>query len=51
MADKKQEALEKLSKLPEKALVRIASLSDNPKALKYFTCPLKFGLINGFLSK
>ncbi|WP_299673261.1 hypothetical protein [uncultured Tenacibaculum sp.] len=47
----RQEALEKLSKLPEKALIRMAELSENKNALKYFTCPIKHGVVKGFLNK
>lgn len=49
MPKNKTEALEKLSQLPESALIRMAQLSDNEKALQYFTNPIMFGLVKGFL--
>ena len=45
----KKEALKKLESLPEKALIRIAELSENKNALSYFTNPIKFGLVKGYL--
>lgn len=45
----KQEALEVLSNLPEKVLIRIALLAQNEKARSYFTCPIKYGAVKGFL--
>ena len=46
----KEEALSKLSELPDKALIRMATLASNKKALAYFTDPLKFGMVKGFLN-
>lgn len=47
----KSEALEKLSQLDDKVLIRMADLSENEKALSYFSCPLKYGAVKGFLNK
>ncbi len=45
----KQEALKVLGSLPEKVLIRMAELSQNEKAKSYFTCPIKYGAVKGFL--
>lgn len=47
----KKEAIEKLSQLDEKVLIRMADLSENEKARSYFSCPLKYGAVKGFLNK
>ncbi|WP_435263848.1 hypothetical protein [Tenacibaculum sp. nBUS_03] len=47
----KEEALEKLSNLDPKVLIRMADLSDNKKAIKYFKCPLKYAVVKGYLNK
>ena len=46
----KEEALQVLENLPEKVLLRLAELSSNEKAQGYFSCPIKFGAVKGFLS-
>ena len=46
----KKQALEVLTNLPEKVLIRIAELSSNPNAQSYFSCPIKYGAVKGFLS-
>ena len=45
----KEEALQVLSDLDEKTLIRVAELSTNKKALGYFSNPIQFGLLKGFL--
>ncbi len=45
----KQQALEVLENLPTKVLIRMAQLSQNEKAKSYFTCPIKYGAVKGFL--
>ncbi len=45
----KQEALAVLANLPDKVLIRMASLAQNEKAKSYFTCPIKYGAVKGFL--
>lgn len=46
----KEEAIQQLNSMPEKALIRIAELSTNEKALKFFTNPIKFGVLKGYLN-
>lgn len=46
----KKEALKVLEELPDKVLIRIATLAKNPNAVSFFTCPLKFGVVKSFLS-
>ncbi|CAL2075255.1 hypothetical protein [Tenacibaculum sp. 190524A02b] len=45
----KAQALKKLAKLDEEVVVRLAELSDNPKALNYFKSSVMFALVKGFL--
>ena len=45
----KQQALEKLATLDEKVLVRLASLSDNKKALGYFSNTILWNALKAFL--
>lgn len=45
----KEEALKNLEKLPEKVLIRLAELAQKPKALSYFSCPLKYGAVKSYL--
>ncbi|CAM1355851.1 hypothetical protein [Tenacibaculum halocynthiae] len=45
----KKEAIKKLETLPDKVLIRLAELAQEPKALAYFSCPLKYGAVKGFL--
>lgn len=45
----KKDALDQLSNLDAKVLKRIAELSSNPKALKYFQNSLLFASVKGFL--
>ncbi len=47
----KKEALNKLSQLDEKVLIRMADLSENDTARSYFSCPLKYGAVKAFLNK
>ncbi len=47
----KKEALDKLAKLDEKILKRLAELSDNPKAMSYFSSPINFAIVKAFLNK
>ena len=45
----KKQALEELSKLPEKEIIRVAELSKHPKARSYFSNPISFAALKGFL--
>jgi len=45
----KEEALQVLSKLPEKSLIRMAELSTNKKAQGYFSNTIQFAVLKGFL--
>ena len=45
----KQQAIEKLAQLDEKVLVRLASLSDNKKALSYFSNSILWHALKAFL--
>ncbi|WP_164997586.1 hypothetical protein [Capnocytophaga sp. oral taxon 878] len=45
----KQEAIDKLAKLDETVLVRLASLSENKKALSYFSNTLLWNTLKAFL--
>ena len=45
----KQQALEKLATLDEIVLVRLASLSDNKKALSYFSNGILWNTLKAFL--
>lgn len=45
----KQQALDKLATLDEKVLVRLASLSENKKALSYFSNTILWNALKGFL--
>ncbi|CAL2104623.1 MULTISPECIES: hypothetical protein [Tenacibaculum] len=50
MADpKKEKALQTLSQLSEPVLTRMASLANNKKAIEYFSNPIMFGMVKGFL--
>ena len=44
-----QQAIEKLAQLDEKVLVRLASLSDNKKALSYFSNSILWNALKAFL--
>ncbi|MGG8495960.1 hypothetical protein ACQY1Q_06065 [Tenacibaculum sp. TC6] len=46
----KDEALTQLNTLEEKVLCRLAELSTNPKALEYFSNPIKFATVKAFLN-
>lgn len=46
----KKEALQVLDKLPDDALKRLAELSTNKKALGYFSNPIQFAVLKGFLN-
>lgn len=48
-AKTKDEAIEKLSKLPKNIIINLAELSENEKALSYFSNPIKLGVLKGFL--
>lgn len=45
----KDDALKVLSELPKKTLIRVAELSTNKKALGYFSNPIQFAVLKGFL--
>ncbi|TDQ22750.1 hypothetical protein [Tenacibaculum caenipelagi] len=45
----KEEALQVLSGLEEKTLIRVAELSTNKKALGYFSNPFQYSVLKGFL--
>lgn len=45
----KQQALEKLATLDETVLVRLASLSNNKKALSYFSNSILWNALKSFL--
>ena len=45
----KQQALDKLAMLDETVLVRLASLSDNKKALSYFSNSILWNTLKAFL--
>ena len=45
----KQQALEKLATLDETVLVRLASLSDNKKALSYFSNSILWNTLKALL--
>ena len=45
----KDQALEKLGKLPDSVLFRIAELSENPRALGYFESGFQFAILKSFL--
>ena len=45
----KEEALQVLSDLDEKTLIRVAELSTNKKARGYFSNSIQFALLKGFL--
>lgn len=45
----KKQAIEQLSQLPEKTLIRVAEISKNPKALGYFSNPMQFEMLKAFL--
>lgn len=45
----KDDALKVLNELPEKTLIRVAELSTNKKALGYFSNPIQFAVLKGFL--
>lgn len=45
----RSEAMSKLNDLPTVVLKNLAALSDNEKALGYFSNPIKFALVKGFL--
>ncbi|CAM1374407.1 protein of unknown function [Tenacibaculum litopenaei] len=47
----KEQAISTLTKLPDDVLIRVAKLSDNPKAIEYFESPLKYGILTGMLDK
>ncbi|WP_271406979.1 hypothetical protein [Tenacibaculum soleae] len=45
----KKEAITQLESLPETTLMRLAELSTNKKALSYFSNPIQFAVLKGFL--
>lgn len=45
----KQEAIDKLAQLDETVLVRLASLSENKKALSYFSNAILWNTLKTFL--
>ena len=45
----KQQALDKLATLDEKVLVRLSSLSENKKALSYFSNTILWNTLKAFL--
>lgn len=45
----KKEALKIIEALPEEVVKRLAELSTNKKAIGYFSNPIKFALVKGFL--
>lgn len=45
----KEDALKKIEQLDEKVLIKIAKLSENKKAMSYFTNPILFAALEKFL--
>lgn len=45
----KEDALRVLNELPEETLKRVAELSTNKKARSYFSNPIQFAVLKGFL--
>lgn len=45
----KEEAIKQLEDLPDDVVKRLAELSTNKKALGYFSNPIQFAVVKGFL--
>lgn len=47
--ENKEQALKKIEKLDEKVLIKLAELSDNKKAMSYFSNPILYATLQKFL--